>query len=187
MKSKGFLMIESIIMFVVLISGLMLIYMSANNYLIREKRYSNYDDIASIYDAYYVKEALNNYSNIGTMKDSLLDGYGYGRIIGVGIDNFFTNDNIVDEFTFIAERVNLYQMYFFKNTNELKACVKKVDLNSDCLKTYLDEDLRSYINTINTNSINSDYYLILEFRKDYEGYPCSIKEMCYSHYTWVAL
>ena len=187
MNNKGFVLVESIIMFIVLISSLMLLYIAASNYMLKERKYSNYDDIVSIYEAYYIKEALNQYSNIDSMKHSLLTGYGYGRIIGEDISNFFVDEISTSTFYVLADKLHLHQIYLTSDINSLKTCAKKIDEDANCEKTFMDEEFRSYINSINLGNINNDYYLLLEFRVNASGDSCTTDEICFSRYTWVAL
>ena len=187
MKRDGFVLVETITMFLVLISALLFFYVYANNLFLKEKEYSYYDDVTSIYNGYYIKEALHDYSQISSLlTPSLFNGV-YGFVVGSDYGStFFTTTQKRDKFYEIANELNLYQMFLVKDIKQLKTCARDIDTDSKCHATFIDEDMRSYIKTINTNGVDSEYYIIMQFKKDSKGNVCTVED-CFSYFTWVAL
>jgi len=185
MNNRGFILAETIVMSVVLLVAFSFIYMAANNYINREKTSIFYDDVASIYQGYYVKEALSNYANLAnrTYIQGLLSN-SYGRIIGTETAGLFYD---AGTFGVIADHLNLYQIYITNDVYNLKRCARNIALSdTKCQNTFMDEELRAYIMTINITDLSNEYYLILTFRRDNHGNTC-LYESCFSHYIWVAI
>jgi len=186
MKKSGFILIETITMFLVLISALMLFYVTANDLFIKASEYSNYDDVALVYSAYYIKEALSDFSNIQTNLDSNDFEDSYGFIVGVDSKDFFTDETKIDKFQIISDKLLMHQIFVTNDIRNLKTCSRNIDGDAKCLNTFLTEEMRSYIKTINLNNVISDYYIIVEFKKDSSGNKCSSDE-CFSYFAWVTL
>jgi len=196
MKKNGFILLESIVMFVVLITALVMLYISANNFLVKEKTYSNYDDVASIYSAYYLTEALKDFTNINAIKASILANCNcYGIPVGletIGM-SYADYEGQTEYLNTVASKLKLYQMYLVgtstSDLRKLKECANGMGSDSKCKNTYMDENLRAFIKAINIGDFSknlSNYYLIVEFRRSNDGGSCS-EHNCTSQFTWMAL
>ena len=182
MNNKGFIFAETITMSVILLITFGFIYIATSQFLVKQKNAVFHDDIATIYQAHYIKEALTQYSDLNSRKASLVST-SYGIIIGNEISNLILEE---DDFYNIADSLGLHQIFFTNNINSLKACARNVNMNdSKCKNTFMDEELRAFINTINVSNPTGDY-LIFTFKRNNQGEKCNYEE-CFSHYTWVAL
>ena len=180
MNKRGFMLVEIIIMFAVFVTALLMIFSSANNYIVRERQHAFYNDVASIYKAIYLKEALVQYSNITAMDLSVVNN----RVIGTQTPDLFPHTGNRDIFIQIADKFNMHQMYVTNDIRALRNCT--TNLENCPPNTFLTEDLRAFINTINLSDLLTDRVLIFEFRKDRMGNTCGSNE-CYSYYTWLSL
>jgi len=180
-------LVETVTMFLVLITALLLFYVYANNLFIKETEYSHYDDVVSVYNSYYIKEALFDHSEINTIVNPSLFDNNYGFIIGADYsNNLFINSISQSSFYNISNELNMHQMFLSNDIKNLKKCALDIDLDTKCRNTFLDEEFRSYIKTINLGGIDGEYYLILQFKKDSNGNTCTSSE-CFSYYSWVTL
>ena len=199
MNKKGFVLVESIIMFLVLMVALGFVYNTVNSVLVRQKQTLFYDDVAVMYRAYYVKEAVLKYTNFdtsGNISNFLtIPTVRLGAIIGTDISNFApgffkSGANTVADFNRIVEVFNLEQIFITSGQNmaELKNCSRNINEASErCKNTFMDEELRSYIRTISTAGMDNDqYYLILTFRTAKDGSPCT-STSCFNYHAWVRL
>lgn len=185
MNNKGFILAETITMSVILLVTFGFVYLAANQYLVRQKTAVFYDDVATIYQAHYIKEALGQYSNLNSKKDTIISS-SYGMTIGSQTSGLFLYP---DAFYKIADSLNLHQIFFTNNISGLKTCARNVNMTGDsnkCQNTFIDEELRAFINTINVTDLTNKYYLIFTFKRNNLGEKCDYEE-CFSHYTWVAL
>ena len=158
---KGFVFIETVITVVVLAASLLYLYSSYNDIIVKEERRLYYDDVAHIYKANYVRNFLEEYSNIEEIKN-----YAFNRsyVINIGpdFDSMFTDINVTNNmratFNTLFSGFNMNQIILV-SSDLLKNCRDSED--SKCDTSNLSYSLNSYINTL--NSTNYDTYLVIEF------------------------
>lgn len=188
-KKNGFTFIETIITIVVLSSSLLYLYNSYNAIINDEETRLYYDDISYIYKTNYVKNFLEQNSDIENIKrNSFVNSY----IITIGSDfeNLFTekelSDNAKNSFETIINTFNINTILLVKK--DLYEKCYDIDKNNDpkCESSLenLNYNLKNYVNTLSTTTF--DYYIVIEYAtKDKEQIKCTPgKDLkCISNYA----
>lgn len=122
MKKKGFVLIETIIVLVVLLSALVLLYSGFNNLYIKEQNYLYYDDIAYVYKTEYIRrylfEGANSIVNIDNFKAAINDSTlvnDNNPFYHLERDNTTNNNNIInnqESFTALKELYNIHDIIY---------------------------------------------------------------------------
>ena len=196
MKNKrGFILLEAFIMFLLLSIAFLHIYRTASFSIQRDRATFLHDDIAILFKGHYVQEILFQYTNVGTWNQATINQMmnnpeTYGRIIGQSTPNFFRNNinaNQINDFNTIIQRLNLGQIFITNNMVGLRECARRMT-GPRCGRTFMDEELRSFIMTINLGDYfnpNSNF-LIISFRRNQLGGTCGVND-CFTHFTWVKI
>jgi len=205
MKNRGFLLVEALVMFVILSIFFFFVYRTAANYLQRDRINLFHDDIATLYQGHYMTEMLfqlthlrswlntSNTPNINTIINPTNQPERYARILGLDTPNiiFLQPGMTQANFEAITQRLNLHQILLTNNMNGLRACARNTNWNNAttrCQNTFMDEELRTFISSINIGEITTGRAIIYTFRRSDTGGICQAGSAnCFSHFTWVAL
>jgi len=188
-NNRGSLLLEALVMFILLVLFFLVVWRSVDGYTQRERTSLFHDDVATLYQGYYVSETLLRYTNTHASGASWISvaTHGYGRVIGTdaGISNFMRTGANLADFNNIMSRLNLHQIFITNNIVGLRNCARNPSSSANCGRTFMDEEMRSFIRGIDRN--DNGVYLIITFRRNHNGTPCTGVEACFSHFTWIRL
>jgi len=196
MNNRGSLLLEALVMFILLVMFFLVVWRAVDGYMQRERVALFHDDIATLYQGYYVKEALLRYTQIQTWGLTVVPGNMYGRVVGNDFPpNFFRTDLNAqqrEDFNNIMTHLNLHQIFVTNtaNINNLRNCARNTNFspNSNCGRTFMDEEMRTFIRGINrTPTAGNHTYLIITFRRNHQGTQCLPNQACFSHFTWIRM
>jgi len=189
LNNRGSLLLEALVMFILLVIFFLVVWRSVDGYLQRERTTLFHDDVATLYQGYYVQEVLLRYTSIQTGGASwVVPGtHGYGRVIGVdsGIPGFFRAGANTTDFNNIMGRLNMHQIFLTNNISGLRNCARNPNAAGNCQRTFMDEEMRAFIRGIDRS--DNGIYLIITFRRNHQGTPCTGTEACFSHFTWIRM
>lgn len=203
--NKGFLLVESLIMFVLLSVFFFHVYRTAANYIQRERRNLFHDDIASLYQGHYMKEVMLQFTNLSTwtVNPTALSDFidapnrnvaanqRYGRVMGAQSGVFLLHPDFAESYEKVTQRLNLHQVFITNDVRSLRTCARTSDwmhssVSARCHRTFMDEELRSFISSIDVGEITNNRAIIFTFRRSETGGVCREGD-CFSHFTWVAI
>lgn len=214
-EKKGFAFIETIVTIVVLSVSLLAIYSNFSNVLIKEKRRVNYDDVAYVYRAFYLKNFFADYELKGALKT--LNEDNPITIIGCDYNNMFAGnsgakevcDRLYANLSIEKAAVALNDFSYVKNCNAYISCVADCS-NSSCkdtcntkygtysgenmnkcyyLKNFSDDEWM-YFETLGKLDSKNKYIMIVEFKKDdkYDGLvEKNPDSLTNNYYAWVRI
>lgn len=154
MKNRGFALVETIVVVVVLVTALLILYTSYGKILQVEKTRVYYDDMACIYRTWNV----------------------YKKLRPIVSDNYLTKFESNEDY----KRVNESDYTSLKTSYGIeKLIIAKGNNLKNISGSYIDDDFKSYIDSIYANSDagSSIYILIGKYKLD-EHYNC---------YGWVKI
>lgn len=195
MNNKGFALIETVIVVVVLTSSLLLLYTSFNKILQTEKTRINYDDVNYIYRTFNIKKALDSLNIVVPMRDldkKTENGKGvYFVTLGLEYDELFTGyENKKAIFSNMLIDYNVKQILLLSTNkiDNIKKCDQECSINSSCdnydncnqIYTNLSEGMITYLQYLSTD-LDSIYTLVVEYES------CDSNNKCSNYYGWVGV
>ena len=162
MKKNGFVFIETIVTVVVLSASLLIVYNSYSTSLHNEKERLYYDDIAYVYRANYIRNFLQENSNLRAVKKLFFQNK-YIEKIGSEFDLMFTSEQ--RRLGYHNSLENLYINYhisqmFVVKKRYIDECYDKTDICQNS-EIGLNRNALKYIRSISDTS--SNYFLVIEF------------------------
>lgn len=163
-NKQGFAIIETIITVVVLSTSLLYLYGTYSSIINREETRLYYDDTAYIYRTNYIREFLENNTNIENIKSYAFEN-SYIITIGPEFDGMFNSEQIANNMKATMENI-------FTNFSVIQMLIMDSDMLSNCntsgddakceaSTSNLNYAINSYIQTLNDTTYN--YYLIVEY------------------------
>lgn len=172
MNKKGFVIIETIVTVVVLTTSLLYLYNSYSTIINREESRLNYDDLSYVYRTNYIRNFLENNTNINDIKRySFSDSYTV--TIGPSFNSMFTAEQRAQNMQLSLENIftnfNVNQMILL-DSQILEDC--DIGYEGDYLKCKnsienLSYNMQNYIRSLNDTSY--DYYLVVEYSQNSES------------------
>ncbi|HIS12512.1 MAG TPA: hypothetical protein IAB40_05315 [Candidatus Onthocola stercoravium] len=172
MNKKGFVIIETIVTVVVLTTSLLYLYNSYSTIINREEARLNYDDLSYVYRTNYIRNFLENNTNINDIKRySFSDSYTV--TIGPSFNSMFTAEQRAQNMQLSLENIftnfNVNQMILL-DSQILEDC--DIGYDGDSLKCKnsienLSYNMQNYIRSLNDTSY--DYYLVIEYSQNSES------------------
>ena len=176
-NKKGFIFIETIIVTTVLLASLMLIYAMYTASIGSENRRIRYDDVAKLYETYYVKKYLDSFS-----LDNLKARIDNGDIV----QPIFSNSSEIFGTSYTAERSffeNLWQHLHIVSMYLIPYNVSTVlECGSESSTICSNSGMVSYLNTLDDGD-NDAYRLVIEYAMDASGNACSSEVGCFHYYS----
>lgn len=164
-NKKGFVFVETIITVVVLTTSLLYLYSSYSSIINNEEERLYYDNPAYIYKTNYVRNFLEDHSNIDAIKNFAFDS-SYIITVGPAFDNMFTSEQMTAGMVTSLENIfnsfNINQMILM-DTSMLDNCTNSNTDSAKCIVSTenLSYNLNQYIKSINDTTYA--YYLIIEY------------------------
>lgn len=157
MNKKGFMFIETIMVAVILLVGLMVVYVSYNRLLIRERKKLYSDDIAYVYEAMMVRNEIDR-----IVERSKITG---NMVLGSGSAIFQDNQDIKKVYSsFNVGQVLIIDKATITNSTKLDNFLAKY--NS------LNDEFVEYVKTISPHldgSVNYNYVMAVQFDESESG------------------
>lgn len=186
-NKKGFTIIETIVVAVMLTTSLLMIYSSYSSSIINERIRLYYDDVAYIYKANNIKEYLLRTADLDVFVKYELeptDDNEHGRMlvdISVGNPNLFQDDSFSDGLTMIEDNYNLVEFILLKpDYNIISKCsMSSNDFSDEKSRAYcsqflgLSSGLRNYIKSLGSDIKISSALSEPYFLDDYKVPPAS--------------
>lgn len=162
-NNKGFVLIETIIVTVVLAASLLYLYFSYSSTLIREKTRLQYDDVSYIYKAEYLKKIIKENMDEDIFNKAYDDAYdkkGYiilttpkqKYIDGATVQSVYPNECNECKSNFTNDSKNgfnfLHMMIIkIEDIPKIKDCIQKNITNTKCSETieYINSNIESRI------------------------------------------
>ena len=172
MNKKGFVFVETLIVVVVLSIALLMIYRSYSDAIHNEKKRLYYDDSAYLYRSFYIKNFLENNTQIDKIlntSDVFLNTY--ATVIGSSYSNMF-NDTQIN----LGYKETLNNFYNNLNIKRIILIDGNMFLNCKnnttemiCLntKSTLDNNVNNYLKTLNLDGEKK--YILFEYSEKFEN------------------
>ncbi len=190
MNIKGFAIIETLIVVVVLTTALILLYNAYTGAIIEEKGRLYYDDVNYIFRSIHIRDYLLDNVDFKEFADVSMDKR---YTLSIGSASSFNNINAV-EFDNLLRSLNVKRMIIFKpEWDEVKKCTDEVidgevtiSESEICKISFLttDYEFRKYIRTLSGSINTKEYILILEFSEERDGSVCDTNN-CVTNYAWI--
>lgn len=203
MNKNGFAFIETIVTIVILSVSLLYLYSSYSTIISDEETRLYYNDIAYIYRTNYIREFLEENSNLEVIKE-----YGFSSsyivTIGTGYNIAGDNTNVVSMFTETQyeEGMDITLEKILQNFNVRQMVLIKGSMFSDCIDDTVDMcdesmqnfsyNMQSFINTLSTTDY--DYYLVVEYTEkintdtgEVEKCNLNAEDSCTNHYAYLGI
>lgn len=187
MKKNGFAFIETIITIVILSASLLYLYNSYDAIISDESLRLYYDDVSHIYQTNYIRQFLDEYTDIETVKKTAFTNT-YSVVIGTEYETLFSENNkeYKKSLSSILLNYRVNQMVLI-DTKMFTNCFNDEDEECNNSLVNMSYSLKNYINTLNDTSY--DYYLVIEYAEKFneEMIPtkCApgIDKNCVSYYA----